>query len=137
MSGRDAYVQAVLALYRRLSGTATRPRLADRQLAAELHRRGIPLDVIEIALRLAAARRFARPADALPLPAVRSLHYFLPVIDELPPGPPPEGYLDYLRDLVPDNTVTTPPPPRPSSRRTRQLQLPLGAVQKKTFPDDR
>jgi hypothetical protein len=123
---RQAYVQAVLALYLRLSGAATRPRPADRRLAVELHRRAIPLDVVEIALRLAVARRVARPADAQPLPPVRSLHYFLPVIDELPPGPPPDGYLDYLRDQAPDTAVTAPPPSR-SPRRPRQLQLPTGA----------
>jgi len=121
-----AYVQAVLALYRRLSGTPTRPRGADRRLAAELHRRAIPLDVVEIALRLAAARRAARPADAQPLPPVRSLHYFLPLIDELPTGSPPEGYLDYLRDLAPETTVTPPAPTR-APRRPCQPPLPLGA----------
>ena len=104
---RQAYVQAVLNLYRRLPGTATRPRRADRQLAAEFHRRGLSLDVIEIALRLAVARRRARPLDAEPLPPIRSLHYFLPVIEELPAGPPPDGYLDYLRDVAPDKEPTT------------------------------
>jgi hypothetical protein len=97
----NAYVQAVLDLYQRLSGTATRIRTADRRLAAELHSRGIRFDVVEIALRLAVARRDARPPDATPLPPVRSLHYFLPVIAELPPGPPPQGYLEYLRHLLP------------------------------------
>jgi len=97
----EVYVQAVLDLYQRLPGTATRPRPADRRLAAELHRRGTRLDVVEIALRLAIARRMARPPDAPPLPPVRSLHYFLPVIAELPSGPPPQGYLEYLRDLLP------------------------------------
>ena len=117
------YVQAVLRLYRRLPGTPARPQRADRQLAAELHRRGILLDVIEVALRLAAARRNARPTDADPLPPVRSLHYFLPVIDELPLGPPPRGYLDYLRDAVPDKPTATqtvtPPSGLARSRRRR------------------
>ena len=65
------YVQAVLRLYRRLPGTPARPRQADRHLAAKLHRRGVTLDVVEVALRLATARRNARPADADPLPPVR------------------------------------------------------------------
>ena len=98
---REAYVQAVLDLYQRLPGIATRTRSADRRLATELHSRGIRLDVVEIALRLAVARRTARPPDAPPLPPVRSLHYFLPVIIEMPPGPPPQGYLDYLRERLP------------------------------------
>ena len=127
------YVQAVLRLYRRLPGTPARPRRADRLLAAELHRRGVRLDIVEIALRLATARRLARSHDADPLTPVRSLHYFLPVIDEMPQAEPPEGYLDYLRDVVPDKKPVTNPVPPPNARRptrTRrctphQLQLPL------------
>ena len=135
------YIQAVLNLYRHLQGTRSRPRRADRKLAAELHRRGVALDVVETALRLATARRQARPPDAEPLSPIRSLHYFLPVIDELPLGSPPEGYLDYLRQVAPDKvsvakTVTLPKtrrPSRESDRASRQLRLPLdgGACPKK------
>lgn len=108
MSKEDqkAYVQAVLTLYRRLPDTPSRPRRADRRLAAELYRRGVRLHVLEAALRIASARRRARPPDADPLSPIRSLHYFLPVIDELPSGPPPDGYLDYLRGKVPDKPTT-------------------------------
>jgi hypothetical protein len=114
-----------------LPETRSRPRPADRQLAGELYRRGVRLDVIEVAMRLAAGRRNARPTDADPLPPIRSLHYFLPVIDELPPEPPPEGYLDYLRDTVPDKPMATRTSPNGrrrdrSRRRTpQQLRLPL------------
>jgi hypothetical protein len=38
-----------------------------------------------------------RPADAPPLPPIRSLAYFQPVITELQRQPLPDGYLDYLR----------------------------------------
>lgn len=132
---QEAYVQAVLSLYRRLPDTALRPRPADRRLAAELYRRGVRLDVLEVALRLAAGRRLARPRDAEPLPPIRSLHYFLPVIDELPQAPPPDGYLEYLRETVPDRMTTTPtarpstvrPTHRPRARpqTSAQLRLPF------------
>ena len=121
---RKAYVQAVLNLYQSLYPTATRPRPADRRLAAQLHHRGIRLEVVEIALRLAAARRAARPPDAQPLTPVRSLHYFLPVINELPTGPPPDGYLDYLRERLQERTPSN--PTSSSSHRPRQLQIPFG-----------
>jgi hypothetical protein len=86
-------------------------------------------------MRLALARRNARPPDADPLPPIRSLHYFMPVIDELPPGPPPEGYLDYLRETTPDKPTATPtitppngrPRDRASCRTSLQLRLPFGA----------
>jgi hypothetical protein len=118
-----------------LPGTRSRPRLADRRLAEKLYHRGVRLDVIEVAMRLALGRRNARPPDADPLPPIRSLHYFLPIIDELPPGPPPEGYLDYLRETIPDRPTATSSitPPgarrsdRASCRTSLQLRLPLGA----------
>ena len=130
---RQAYVQAVLSLYRRLPDTPARPRPADRHLARELFRRGVSLDVLEVAMRLAVGRRLARATDAYPLAPVRSLYYFLSVLDELPPGPPPEGYLEYLRRTVPDErtaekTITPPDTPRRDRTPARiptQLALPL------------
>ena len=85
-------------------------------------------------MRLATARRNARPTDFNPLPPIRSLHYFLPVIDELPQGTPPDGYLNYLRDVVPDKQSATNSvkptnvqgPTRPSRRSSHQLRLQLG-----------
>ena len=44
---------------------------------------GIPLTTVETALLLASLRRANRRPDALPLGPIRSLHYFLPVIEEL------------------------------------------------------
>lgn len=131
---RKAYVQAVLSLYRRVPDTRSRARPADRQLAGELHRRGVRLDVLEVAMRLAAGRRHARPPDAEPLTPIRSLHYFLPVLNELPPGPPPPGYLDYLRETIPDKPTSVRTVTSSNTRRSdpqqhrepKQLRLPLG-----------
>ena len=55
----------------------------DRLLAAQLYERGVSASVIENAFVLAAARRLMRPADAPPLGTIRSLAYFLPVIEEV------------------------------------------------------
>jgi hypothetical protein len=38
-----------------------------------------------------------RPPDVPPLPRIRSLAYFQPVIEELLESPVPDGYLQYLR----------------------------------------
>ena len=103
------YVPAALALYRRLPDVVTRPRRQDRQLALDLHRRRVPLTLIEAALAPATARRRARPADATPLSPIRSLHYYLPVIEELLSTPPADGYLDYLRDHLADPAPGAPP----------------------------
>jgi hypothetical protein len=57
----------------------------------------VPLSLVESALLLGTRRRLARPDDLPPLPRIRSLAYFLPVIAELQQQPLPAGYLDYLR----------------------------------------
>ena len=52
-------------------------------LAMQLYQRGVALSVVENAFVLAAARRLTRPAGAPPLGTIRSLAYFLPVIEEV------------------------------------------------------
>jgi hypothetical protein len=78
-----AYVAAVLLLYLDLPDTPLRPSPQDHSLAHRLHEQGVPLSVVEAALLLASLRRLIRPADRPPLPPVRSLAYFQPVITEL------------------------------------------------------
>ena len=58
------YVRRLLEAYRATPGTAGMVRRPDRLFAAQLHDRGVPLETVENALILAAARRSARPADA-------------------------------------------------------------------------
>ncbi|MFB3112944.1 MAG: hypothetical protein ACE10G_13005 [Gemmatimonadales bacterium] len=94
------YSTRVLALYSRLPDTPSCDRRADRQLVAQLHARSVELDLIESALLLASARRRRRSPNLTPLPPVRSLAYYLPVIDELLQHPLPHGYSQYLRSKV-------------------------------------
>jgi hypothetical protein len=77
------YVRRLLESYRATPGTCGVVRRPDRLLAIQLHERGVPIDAVENALTLAAARRMARPADAPPLGIIRSLAYFSPVIEEV------------------------------------------------------
>jgi hypothetical protein len=90
------YVEHVLELYRRTPGTSGRVRAADRRLAANLCSSHVPLLTVETAFLLAVARRKLRPLAATPLPRIASLHYFLPVIDEILAAPPDGAYLKYL-----------------------------------------
>jgi hypothetical protein len=92
-----AFVVGVIELYRRFAGQHIRPRCADRELAAAWHRAGIPLDLIETAMLLTLTRRLARPSNAVPLQPIRSLHYFIPVLDEVVSQPLAESYIAYLR----------------------------------------
>jgi hypothetical protein len=94
------YVRRLLEAYRTTPGTSGAVRRQDRLLAAQLYRRGVPLEVVQNALTLAAARRLARAADAPPLGIIRSLAYFSPVIEEvlrLQVGP---EYFHHLRRRI-------------------------------------
>jgi hypothetical protein len=98
----DAYRQTVTDLYLRLPDTPRRLSRFDLRLLRDLWERQIPLTIVETAFLLASARRAARPADALPLGPIRSLSYFLPVIEELLQTPlqHADAYLAYLRTKV-------------------------------------
>ena len=91
------YVNAVVILYVDPPDTPLRASVPDQRQARIWCDRGVPLPVVETALLLACLRRMARPSDVPPLPRIRSLAYFQPVIDELLEHPTPGGYLEYLR----------------------------------------
>ena len=96
-SRQKDYVQRVLEAYRKTPGTMGTVRRPDRLLAEQLYQRGVSVTVIENALVLAAARRLMRPADAPPLGTIRSLAYFLPVIDEVLGLSVSQDYFQHLR----------------------------------------
>lgn len=94
---QEDYVRRVLEAYRRTPGTTGTIRRPDRTIAAQLYQRGVSVTVIENALVLAASRRLIRPPDAMPLATVRSLAYFLPVIEEVLELRVSPDYFLYLR----------------------------------------
>ena len=96
----------ILGLYLSLPDTPNRSSRTDRKLASQLTDQGVPLPTICSALLLASARRLCRDPQSPPLPLIRSLHYFLPVIEELQDNPLPPSYLDYLQ-----SKILTPPQP--------------------------
>jgi hypothetical protein len=98
--GQPEYVRKILECYRQTPGTTRCVRRSDRLLAAQLHQRGVPLSAIENALVLAAARRVLRPATAPPLAPVRSLAYFLPVIEEVLATGVSADYYNHLRNRL-------------------------------------
>jgi len=91
------YVWRLLVAYRTTPGTCGVVRRADRLLAAQLHERGVPVETVENALTLAAVRRLMRPEESTPLSTVRSLAYFVPVIEEVLQTKASPDYFRYLR----------------------------------------
>jgi len=115
------YTSAVLTLYVDLPDTPLRASIQDQRLAQRLFETGVPLSLVETALLLASLRRLCRPSDVPPLPRIRSLAYFQPVIEELQEHPAPNGYLEHLRVKL---------------RSVLDKASPV-KVQKSTFSDDR
>lgn len=119
-AGEPAYVAAILMLYTDLPDTPLRPSPQDQALARRLHEQGVPRSLVESAMLLASLRRVVRPYALPPLPRIRSLAYFQPVITELQEQPLPQGYVDYLRLKFQQAASALP-----------------NDAQKKTFSDDR
>jgi len=95
--GREEYIRQVLEAYCKTPGTTRTVRRPDRMLAAQLYQRGVAVSVIENAFVLAATRRLMRPADAPTLGTIRSLAYFLPVIEEVLGMNVSPEYFQYVR----------------------------------------
>ena len=94
---RNSFVRAVLDLYLGLPHSAARHTSRhDRRLAEQLFDRGIPLPIVRAAMLLALARRSQRPTSAPPLPPIRSLYYFSPVIDELLASTADPTFIDHI-----------------------------------------
>ena len=93
----DLYVSGVLGSYIELPDTPTRASPLDEAWARRFYERGIPFTVIETALLLGSVRRATRAADAPPLPGIRSLAYFQPIIEELLRTPVPDSLRASLR----------------------------------------
>jgi hypothetical protein len=93
------YIQTVLDLYVSLPSTPESPRRDDRYLAMKLYREGVALMKIECALLLGCARRELQEHDE-PLHPIRSLRYFVPVLEEVQHESPDAGYVQYLREKL-------------------------------------
>ena len=78
-------------------GTSGAVRRADLRLAGRLHDRGVTIHALCAAMILATARRLFRSPDAAPLTSIATLHYFLPLLDEIKAAPPDAGYIEYLK----------------------------------------
>jgi hypothetical protein len=94
---RKEYLANVLRIYLEMPETPLRAGPNDRERAGDLYQRQVPLTIIESAFLLGSLRRLGRPPQSPRLSPIRSLAYFIPVIEELLANPFPEGYLDYLR----------------------------------------
>jgi hypothetical protein len=102
------YLATVLRIYLEMPETPLRAGPSDRERAGDLYQRQVSLTIIESAFLLGSLRRLGRPPQSPRLSPIRSLAYFMPVIEELLANPFPEGYLDYLRHKLRKLSAQTP-----------------------------
>jgi len=95
VDAKAGYVDRLLARYRSLPGTLGRILSDDRQTARALYDRHLDLELVQQAFDLAIARRIF--GSEQPLPPIRTLRYFLPLIEEILASPPDPGYLRCLQ----------------------------------------
>ena len=94
------YVAAVLRCYVLLPHTPERPSRNDRHIATQLFHRQVPLEAVRTAFVLAMSRRIFRSPHALPLEPIRSLAYFLPVVNEVQKAQLDPVYIDLLKQRL-------------------------------------
>lgn len=94
------YLADLLRCYILLPHTPDRPSRNDRRIATQLFNRQVPLDAVKTAFVLAISRRSFRPPDAPPLGPIRSLAYFLPVVNEVQKADLDKVYIDLLKQRL-------------------------------------
>lgn len=83
LCSRQRYAAEVIQLYRSTPSVLGHVRQADRDLALRFFDDGVPLYAVRNALLLGAARRVLHNGFSTPMPPVRSLHYFVPILREV------------------------------------------------------
>jgi hypothetical protein len=91
------YIHAVLEFYLQLPDTPAYFSDLDHRQALQWQQQQVPLPTLVLALLLACSRRASRSPQAPPLPPIRSLRYFQPVLEELQANPPSARVAAYLR----------------------------------------
>lgn len=80
---RRIYVERVIESFCKTPTCSGRARREDWRLAHQLYDQQTPLALVQAAFSLAAMRRLYRSFEATPLGPIRSLHYFLPILEEI------------------------------------------------------
>ncbi len=94
---QKSYVDAVRESFLALGCTSGKFSPADMAATRDLHRRGIPLALIQDAMLLGACRKYESWFEGQALEPIRSLAYFESIIAEIQEKPFPPGYPAYLR----------------------------------------
>jgi hypothetical protein len=95
---RSAYLAGIVRLYLDDPDTPVVPSSADWDIAADLYNRGVPMENVCIAFKIAFIRRHQRSSPKL-LPPIRSLAYFRTVTINLTVEETEPAYVEYIDRL--------------------------------------
>ena len=95
---RSSYVTRVVRLYLDDPDTRAVPTSADWEIAADLFDRGVSIEAIRLAFKLALIRRRHRSSNE-PLPPIRSLAYFRAVVLNLSAEETEPAFVEYIDRL--------------------------------------
>jgi hypothetical protein len=95
-----AYVESVRRFFLALGCGSGKFGAAEAAAAINMHRRGIPLTVIEQAMLMGACRKYTSWLQGRALEPIRSLSFFEPLIAEVQEKPLPPGYSAYLSNKL-------------------------------------
>ena len=91
---RNSYLAAAIALYLDSPDTPPRASRNDWAVAADLYRRGVSIEELAHAIRLATLRR---RANGMPTKAIHALAYYRAVLRRLGDDDLHPDYVDYIR----------------------------------------
>jgi hypothetical protein len=97
---QKVYIESVRRCFLSLGCGSGKFGAAEAAAATNMHRRGIPLTVIEQAMLMGACRKYTSWLQGRALEPIRSLSFFEPLIAEVQEKPPPPGYSAYLRNKL-------------------------------------
>lgn len=95
-----AYMNSVREWFLSLGCVSGKFGAADVEITRQMHRRGIPLALIENAMLLGACRKYGSWFQGQALEPILSIRYFEALIEEIQKQPLPPGYSDYLRKKI-------------------------------------
>jgi len=94
---QKSYVDSARECFLSLGCGSGRFGAAEAAAAQDLHRRSIPLGVLQDAMLMGACRKYASWFEGQTLEPIRALAYFEPLIAEIQEKPLPPGYSAYLQ----------------------------------------
>lgn len=97
---QKTYIESVRECFGTLGCATGKFGAAETAAARDLHRRGIPLGVVEEAMLMGAVRKYTSWFEGRAPEPIRSLAYFESLITEVQEKPFPPGYSAYLRKKV-------------------------------------